>query len=227
MSRYFNRVFYRADIPAPRFVSNEDACPKRLVVAVAFRARSLGKLAPRPAGCGIRSKPDTEPGVAGKAVAVQASHDCPVGQHRDEGCPHPHRHKSPPPCRRWLPQPDESSRDRRAVRGQEDHDADQGAHVDDPLCHQPLVLEPDERSLEVADDHDGQEQQYGAPGPVLAGFPEQRPKGGMVQKRPFSGNTRALSADPDRSRVGAGLRESLVAVLGLQFRENRVYPCRC
>ena len=49
-------------------------------------------------------------------------------------------------------------------------------------------------------------------------------KTGMVQKRPFSGNTRDLSADPDRSRVGAGLRESLVAVLGLQPRENRVYP---
>ena len=47
---------------------------------------------------------------------------------------------------------------------------------------------------------------------------------GMVQKRPFSGNTRDLSADPDRSRVGAGLHESLVAVLGLQVRENRVYP---
>ena len=47
---------------------------------------------------------------------------------------------------------------------------------------------------------------------------------GMVQKRPFSGNTRDLSADPDRSRVGAGFRESLAAVLGLQFRENRVYP---
>ena len=47
---------------------------------------------------------------------------------------------------------------------------------------------------------------------------------GMVQKRRFPGNTRDLSADPDRSRVGAGLRESLVAVLGLQFRENRVYP---
>src|SRR5271157_5005395 len=44
---------------------------------------------------------------------------------------------------------------------------------------------------------------------------------GMVQKRPFSGNTWALSAHPDRSRVGAGLRESLAAVLGLQFRENR------
>src|SRR5271157_1918148 len=42
---------------------------------------------------------------------------------------------------------------------------------------------------------------------------------GMVQKHPFSGNTRDLSADPDRSRVGAGLRESLAAVLGLQFRE--------
>ena len=47
---------------------------------------------------------------------------------------------------------------------------------------------------------------------------------GMVQKRPFSGNTRDLRADPDRCRVGAGLRESLVAVLGPQFRENRVYP---
>ena len=46
----------------------------------------------------------------------------------------------------------------------------------------------------------------------------------MVQKRLFSGNTRDLSADPDRSRVGAGLRECLVAVLGLQVRENRVYP---
>ncbi len=32
-------------------------------------------------------------------------------------------------------------------------------------------------------------------------------KKGMVQKRPFSGNTRDLSADPDRSRVGAGLRD--------------------
>jgi hypothetical protein len=51
-----------------------------------------------------------------------------------------------------------------------------------------------------------------------------RPKFGMVQKRPFSGNTRDLGADPDRSRIGAGLRESLAAVLGLQFRENRVYP---
>ena len=47
---------------------------------------------------------------------------------------------------------------------------------------------------------------------------------GMVQKRRFSGNTWDLSADPDRSRVGAGFRESLAAVLGLQFRENRVYP---
>jgi len=47
---------------------------------------------------------------------------------------------------------------------------------------------------------------------------------GMVQKRRFSGNTRNLSADRDRSRVGAGFRESLAAVLGLQFRENRVYP---
>ena len=57
-------------------------------------------------------------------------------------------------------------------------------------------------------------------GPLAEGWG----KVGMVQKRPFSGNTRALSADPDRSRVGAGLRESLVAVLGLQVRENRVYP---
>ena len=47
---------------------------------------------------------------------------------------------------------------------------------------------------------------------------------GMVQNRPFSGNTRGLSADPDRPRVGAGLRKSLVAVPRLQFCENRVYP---
>ena len=47
---------------------------------------------------------------------------------------------------------------------------------------------------------------------------------GMVQKPPFSGNTRGLSADPDRSRVGAGLRDPPVDVLRLQFRENRVYP---
>ena len=60
---------------------------------------------------------------------------------------------------------------------------------------------------------------------TLAGLSQQGELNvGMVQKRPFSGNTRALSADPDRSRVGAGLRESLVAVLGLQVRENRVYP---
>jgi len=181
MSRYFNQVFYRADIPARRFVWNEGACPKRLVVAVAFRARSLGKLAPRPAGCGVRSKPDTEPGVAGKAVAVQASHDCPVGQHRDEGCPHPHRHESPPSGRRRLPQPDESSRDRRAVRGQEDHDADQGIEVDDILCHQPLVLEPDECSLEVADDHDGQEQQVEPLAPSQRAF---RNKGERPPKKP-------------------------------------------
>ena len=50
------------------------------------------------------------------------------------------------------------------------------------------------------------------------------PKLGMVQKRPFSGNTWDFSADPDRSRVGAGLREALVAGLELQFCENRVYP---
>ena len=51
-----------------------------------------------------------------------------------------------------------------------------------------------------------------------------RGRKGMVQKRRFSGNTRNLSADPDQSRVGAGFRESLAAMLGLQFRENRVYP---
>src|SRR5208337_5012329 len=47
---------------------------------------------------------------------------------------------------------------------------------------------------------------------------------GTVHTRPFSGHTRALSADPAPSRVGARLRECLVAVLGLQVRENRVYP---
>jgi hypothetical protein len=47
---------------------------------------------------------------------------------------------------------------------------------------------------------------------------------GMVQKRPFSGNTWDLSADADRSRVGAGVRDSLVTALGLQFWENRLYP---
>ena len=72
---------------------------------------------------------------------------------------------------------------------------------------------------------------YGHPGAIRSIFStcnalgqDGLPTLGMVQKRPFSGNTRDLSADPDRSRVGAGLRESLVAVLGLQFRENRVYP---
>src|SRR5208337_766601 len=54
--------------------------------------------------------------------------------------------------------------------------------------------------------------------------PEQSQFAGMVQKRPFSGNTWALSAHPDRSRVGAGVCESLAAVPGLQLRENRVYP---
>ena len=47
---------------------------------------------------------------------------------------------------------------------------------------------------------------------------------GMVQKRPVLGNTWALSANPEWSRVWAGLREPLVAGLGLQFCENRVYP---
>jgi hypothetical protein len=61
--------------------------------------------------------------------------------------------------RHWLPLIDGCSRDEQAVRSQEDHDADQGVEVNDPLSHQPLVLEPDEGTLEVADDHDGQEQQ--------------------------------------------------------------------
>ena len=47
---------------------------------------------------------------------------------------------------------------------------------------------------------------------------------GMVQKRLFSGNTRDLGADRDRSRGGVGLRESLAALLGLQLSENRLYP---
>ena len=34
MSRYFNQVFYRADIPARRFVSNEGACPKQKISRV-------------------------------------------------------------------------------------------------------------------------------------------------------------------------------------------------
>ena len=40
------------------------------------------------------------------------------------------------------------------------------------------------------------------------------PKNGTVQKRPFSGNIWPLRADPDRSRVGAGLMP-VVAALGL------------
>ena len=47
---------------------------------------------------------------------------------------------------------------------------------------------------------------------------------GMVQERSFSGNTRDLSADPDRSRVGAGLRESLVAALGASVRREPGVP---
>ena len=43
---------------------------------------------------------------------------------------------------------------------------------------------------------------------------------GMVQKRPFSGNTRDLSANPDRSHVRAGVREFLAALLELEFRES-------
>ena len=47
---------------------------------------------------------------------------------------------------------------------------------------------------------------------------------GMVQKPPFSGITRDLSADPDRSRVGAGLRESLAAVLGFSSARTACTP---
>jgi serine/threonine protein kinase len=47
---------------------------------------------------------------------------------------------------------------------------------------------------------------------------------GMVQKRPFSGNTLALSAYPYRSRVKAGLRKRRLTCWGLQFCANRVYP---
>ena len=46
----------------------------------------------------------------------------------------------------------------------------------------------------------------------------------MVQERWFSGNTRDLSQDPDRSRVGAGLRESLVAALGASVRPEPGVP---
>ena len=59
---------------------------------------------------------------------------------------------------------------------------------------------------------------------VFSGRKSQAANYGMVQERPFTGNTWDLSADPDRSRVGAGFRESLAAMLALQFRENRVYP---
>jgi len=46
---------------------------------------------------------------------------------------------------------------------------------------------------------------------------------GMVQKRPFSGNTRDLSADPDRSRVGAeGPKGDIAIVCGTRFA--RFYP---
>jgi hypothetical protein len=47
---------------------------------------------------------------------------------------------------------------------------------------------------------------------------------GMVQKRPISGNTWALSAHPERSRVRAVLGDSVVDVLKPQLRANRVYP---
>jgi lactoylglutathione lyase len=47
---------------------------------------------------------------------------------------------------------------------------------------------------------------------------------GMVQKGPFQGNTRNIRVYLDRTRVGAGFCEHLVAVPGLQLRANRVYP---
>src|SRR5208337_3782517 len=47
---------------------------------------------------------------------------------------------------------------------------------------------------------------------------------GMVQKRPFLGNTRDLSADPDRSRVGAGLRESRLTCWGFSSARTACTP---
>ena len=46
---------------------------------------------------------------------------------------------------------------------------------------------------------------------------------GMVQKRPFSGNTRGLGADADRSRVGEFTRVPACRARA-QLRANRVYP---
>src|SRR5271166_4141307 len=46
----------------------------------------------------------------------------------------------------------------------------------------------------------------------------------MVQKRPFSGNTRDLSADPDRSRVGAGLRDPRLTCWGFSSARTACTP---
>src|SRR5271163_4291418 len=48
----------------------------------------------------------------------------------------------------------------------------------------------------------------------------------MVQKRPLSGNIRALRADPDRSRVGAGLWHYVVGVAccGFSFAKTGCTP---
>ena len=52
----------------------------------------------------------------------------------------------------------------------------------------------------------------------------QGPCAGMVQKRPFSGNTRDLSADPDRSRVGAGLRDPRLTCWGFSSARTACTP---
>ena len=66
--------------------------------------------------------------------------------------------------------------------------------------------------------------QYLCPGDSAhrPGEPSQR--SGMVQKRPFSGNTRDLSADPDRSRVGAGLRDPRLTCWGFSSARTACTP---
>ena len=46
----------------------------------------------------------------------------------------------------------------------------------------------------------------------------------VVQKRPFSGNTRDLSADPDRSRVGSGLRDPRLPCRGFSSARTACTP---
>ena len=63
-------------------------------------------------------------------------------------------------------------------------------------------------------------------GMPLTSFSEDinRSLSGMVQKRPFSGNTRDLSADPDRSRVGAGLRDPRLTCWGFSSARTACTP---